>query len=257
MQQHMNRLYNKFLLFLELQLLISIVTTPFLIGWGLPLSTISIVGNLFFSPFLTIFICVSSFIFITDIFGISNIFLQNILNTITYVWCILLSYGSPSYLIVFENKLLPIASIVALLACSIYYNKIACQKSRLCILLIMSTILPVVSYIQKPFSKHHKICNGRKNFYIILYKDQIYAIDLQALGAKKGYESWIEYTLIPEIIKHTGFYKIDCLITTTPTQRSQQAVYFLSQHLSIKRIIPLKQTILPPNIEFNDQNCIK
>jgi hypothetical protein len=239
MQRHIHRLYKNFLIFLELQLLISIVVTPFLIGWGLALSTISILGNLIFSQFLTSFICVSCAIFTTDMFGISNILLQKTLNLLTSIWCFLLSCASSYWLIAFPYTFLPGACILAIISCGIYHYQIPSQKIRLSILLSLSLVLPTIHFATRQTTKHHVIEVGNKKFYIILYKNQVYGIDLQALGAKKGYESWIEYTLIPELIKSTGLYKIDCLITSCHTQRSKKAFEFLSKQLPIHKIIQI------------------
>ena len=239
MRRHIHRLYKNFLIFLELQLLISIVITPFLIGWGLALSTISILGNLIFSQFLTSFICISSAIFTTDLFGISNIFLQKTLTLITSIWCFLLSYASSYWLIAFPYTFLPGACMLAITACSIYHYQIPSQKIRLSILLSLSLMLPVMHAATRHTTKHHVVEVGNKKFYIILYKNQVYGIDMQALGAKKGYESWIEYTLIPELIKSVGLYKIDCLITCLHTQRSEKALEFLSKQLPVHKIIQI------------------
>ena len=61
--------------FIELQLFITFITWPLLLAWGIPLSYASPVGNLIGNPLLSIFLGLSSFIFMTELLAIPNYWL--------------------------------------------------------------------------------------------------------------------------------------------------------------------------------------
>jgi hypothetical protein len=83
------------------QIAISFVYTPILIYWGLPISLMSVVGNLLFTPFFIYFIANSFFIFITQLLHIPNQMLCESLNFITLVWLKIIALGSPTWLMGF------------------------------------------------------------------------------------------------------------------------------------------------------------
>src|SRR5260370_32295969 len=71
---------------IQLQLFISFISLPFLIGWGLPISLLTPVSTLIFGPFLTCFLLISSLIFFLKLFYVPNAALVSCLELITSVW---------------------------------------------------------------------------------------------------------------------------------------------------------------------------
>lgn len=84
-----------------LQLAISYVYIPILIYWGIPISFMSIVGNLIFAPWLVTFLFISTLLFVTQLVHIPNLLLAQLLDIICSWWLKLLTMGSPTWLIGF------------------------------------------------------------------------------------------------------------------------------------------------------------
>ncbi len=243
MVQRFKKIITNLLFFLELQLLISVVITPILIAWGLPISTMSIIGNLLFTQFLTVFICISALLFTSDIFGISNYWIAQALELTTQTWHYFLSYGSAHWLIGFPFWMLPITIFCAIIACSLYYIKNISQNYRLTFLIMLCMITPIAHIMFEKKSIHTIVMQGNQAMHLIKTHNIIYAFDCGALGARPSSQSWIEYTLAPTLINSMGATHIDTLIICKSNSRTQSAIDNLVQHIPTTKIIRLDQQI--------------
>lgn len=238
MRQKLKKIWNSFLFFLELQLLISVVMLPILIAWGLSTSVMTIVGNLVFAQFLTAFIFVSAVIFTFDIFKIPNTYAIISLEWITTTWDYFLSFGSINWLIGYPKYLFPLSAIAAIAACTLYYKKKSTQYQRILFLTGLYLSIPIAKVTWKKKYTHCVIMQGNQNFYIIEKDGVIYAFDCGALGARPSSQSWIEYTLTSHMIKSFGVNHIDMLFLCKSNSRTPQAVRTLTEY------IPVKGTVL-------------
>ncbi len=239
MQQKLQSLKNSFLFFLELQLLISIVILPILIVWGLPISIMSIFGNLIFSQFLTAFIFVATLLFITDLLGIPNYFIAQALEWITNIWHYFLSFGSAHWLVGFEIWIFPLSLLCAIASCALYYKKHYTQNYRIAWLSILCLTTPIIHKTCQKKSMHTIVNQGSQKMHIIKHNNKIYAFDFGALGARPSSQSWIEYTLAPTMIKNMGTTHIDTLILCKSNSRTHSAATALMQHIPTTHLIKL------------------
>lgn len=239
MQQRLQKIKTNLLFFLELQLLISIVILPILIAWGLPISTMSIIGNLVFSQFLTAFIFVSALLFTSDIFGIPNYYIAQTLELVTNIWHYFLSFGSAQLLVGFSFWILPISAFLAVAACGLYYVKMPFQKHRIAWLIFFCATTPIIHTLCSKKNQHVTIMQGAQKMHIIKTHGKIYAFDCGALGARPSSQSWIEYTLMPTMIKTMGATHLDMLILCKSNSRTQQAAQNLMQHIPTTKLIQL------------------
>ena len=239
MQQRLRKIKTNLLFFLELQLLISIVILPILIAWGLPISTMSIIGNLVFSQFLTAFIFVSALLFTSDIFGIPNYYIAQTLELVTNIWHYFLSFGSAQSLVGFSFWILPISAFFAVAACGLYYVKMPFQKHRIAWLILFCAATPIIHTLCSKRNQHVTIMQGAQKMHIIKTHGKIYAFDCGALGARPSSQSWIEYTLMPTMIKTIGATHLDMLILCKSNSRTQQAAQNLMQHIPTTKLIAL------------------
>jgi hypothetical protein len=175
MQQKLQKIKTNFLFFLELQLLISIVILPILIAWGLPISLMTIVGNLVFAQFLTAFIFISALLFTCDILGIPSSFVALVLEWITQTWHYLLSFGSAHWLVGFSSWIFPITCIFAIIGCAIYHFKVTSQNYRIILLSILCLATPIIHKIFQYQSTHITVTQGSQKMYLIKTKGKIYA----------------------------------------------------------------------------------
>lgn len=231
MRQNLQKIKTNFLFFLELQLLISVVILPILIAWGLPISIMSIAGNLIFAQFLTVFIFVAALLFISDLCGVPNSLIVTALEWITAIWHYLLSFGSPHWLVGFASWLFPISCICAIIACTLYYHKKHPQSHRIVILLLLCSLPPCLHILfQKRFILI-TIKQGSQNMHIIKLHGKIYAFDCGALGARASSQSWIEYTLASAMVKSLGATHIDMLVLCKSNSRTADAAQILMNHI--------------------------
>lgn len=243
MRQRLKKLLHSFLFFLELQLLISVVMLPILIAWGLPISIMTIVGNLVFAQFLTAFIFVSTILFTCDLFGIPNSYVVICLEWITNVWHYFLSFGSVHWLIGYPDYLFFLACLAALAGCGIYIRKIYTQRQRIIILILLCLSIPLAKMVSEKSYMHTIIKQGNQNFHIIKKNGIIYAFDCGALGARPSSQSWIEYTLTPHMIKTMGATHIDMLVLCKSNLRTKSAAQALMEHTPVTRCISIQKNI--------------
>lgn len=107
--------HRKLYSLLLLQAILTIVAVPFLVAWDLPMSRISIIGNILFTPVITLFILISSLIFLTELLHIPNGFLCSLLNVITKHWLQALSCSSPDWLITISMATLTTLIVITLI----------------------------------------------------------------------------------------------------------------------------------------------
>lgn len=240
MQQKLKSLKTNFLFFLELQLLISIVILPILIAWGLPISIMTIAGNLIFAHFLTAFIFISTLLFTSDLLGIPNSLVALSLEWITQIWHYILSYGSAHWLIGFSSWILPISCIFAIAGCALYYLKISSQYRRILWLSLLCFSTPIIHRVCQSQSIHTIVTQGSQKMHLIKINDKIYAFDCGALGARPSSQSWIEYTLAPTMVKTMGATHIDALILCKSNSRTHDASNALMQHIPTNQLITVQ-----------------
>ncbi len=238
MQQKLQKITTNFLFFLELQLLISIVILPIVMTWGLPCSVMSIIGNLIFTQFLTVFICIAAVLFVTDLLGIANSYVACALEWTTQAWHYVLSFGSPHWLIGFSTWLLPISYVCAVGGCLIYYKKIERQSHRIALLTCLYLLIPTIAALSHQHTcKQVTVLQGTQKMHIIALHGNMYAFDCGALSARPSSQSWIEYTLAPTMIQALGATHIDVLVISTTNSRTDVAVQALTQHIPTKKVI--------------------
>lgn len=241
MQQRLQKLKTDFLFFLELQLLISIVILPILIAWGLPISIMSIIGNLIFAQFLTAFIFVSALLFTSDLLGIPNSFVATVLEWVTQAWHYVLSFGSAHWLVGFPAWIFPISCVCAIAACALYHFKRYPQNYRIAWLVVLCCATPVIHQIFQRQSIHTVVMQGSQKMHLVKVHGKIYAFDCGALGARPCSQSWIEYTLAPAMVKIMGATHIDTLVLCKSNSRTPEATVALMQHIPTKHLIKLHE----------------
>ena len=242
MQQKIQSLKTNFLFFLELQLLISLVITPILIAWGLPISIMSIFGNFVFGYFLTAFIFIATLLFASDLCGIPNSFLTLALEWVTQIWHYFLSFGSAYWLVGFSSWTFPISCIFAIAGCALYYFKIMPQNHRILWLSLFCSTTPIIHKVCQSLSVYTTIKQGSQKMHLIKLQGKIYAFDCGALGARPSSQSWIEYTLAPILVKTMGATHIDTLILCKSNSRTQESTRALMQHIPTAKLIEIKNS---------------
>lgn len=118
-----SKIYQFLLRSIRIQLFLTLCSLPIFIYWGLPVSIISIIGNIIFTPFLMAFLTLSSIIYLTELCCIPNAYLIYILDIITNIWVSITSIIGDACLIVFAKTNIIFIILIPILALLILHNK--------------------------------------------------------------------------------------------------------------------------------------
>lgn len=226
---------------IKVQLLTSALSLPVLIAWGLPISLMSIVGNLFATPFLMGNLMLSSLIFLTELMHLPNFFLYNTTEWVTCIWHYLLSLGNDAWLIGFEA---PPLSFSIMLCCittlSLWY-----VVHRYKFSVIWTSIMAMILCLGASSLYHYQSEHIIENISCIRRNNQKLVIDAGFFAHKTSYKSPARYRIKPLLYKNFGTNRIQRWHCTYAGARSLQALYVLLDEIKIDTItfgtIPKKQ----------------
>jgi hypothetical protein len=231
--------YTSLLKSVQLQLFISFISLPFLIGWGLPISLVMPISTLMFSPFLTCFLLVSSLIFFLELFYIPNALFIWCLEQITTIWLACLNLEQRAWLIGFQKPSIIVLLCIPFIALALVHSKkIITMKTRtgLLALLLITTCAALKLF---PYAQHNHIihiaCN-KGDITLAHHTNIVTMIDPGYMSSRPNYESFILYTLVPEIVQKTGTMQIDHLVIGKLNKRMLDAVQFLATKMVIKNV---------------------
>lgn len=223
--------------FIELHLFISVLSLPILIYWGLPFSLASIIGNLIFAPFLALFLFISSLLFFTEILTIPNQPLVFLIEKIAVIWSCCLSFAQKKWLIGFAKPPLLFLFLMPIPATIIVASRLLSAMTR--IILLLALILTSYIFCSIIFVKKETIffidCGSQK-ISALKHNNQIVLFSTNPLARLKSPAQWVDYTLIPALVKNRGTTDIDHLILTMPGQKIFEIVTIMLSKVSIKNI---------------------
>lgn len=235
--------FKKYLIgFVKAQAIVTLVSFPILIMWGIPLSLMTFVGNFLFAPILTIFLMISSLIFITELLHIPNTLLITSLDKLTVFWEYLLSFGKKCWLVGFAQ---PNKTVLILLGIFVFFIVVRFIFSILSRLLLIAVIvfaawagLEYVRQTRPPKYACIKAVPGcAEKLLVKETKDNtIEVIDNGLFTKKRSPEKFINFELKPYLIKNYGTTKINKIVLHDPSARSFRAVQELSNTFTIKTV---------------------
>lgn len=237
--------------FIELQLFLTLISLPLLIAWGLPVSLLTPVANLIFNPVLTVFLFVSSLIFFTELVGIPNGLLVWMLNVITNWWIWVLDWYHNSWLIGFVKPPLWFLILIPVLSlCIIASKKFYSSRVIIIAMSLLFGVISVVLYMQSRVACGvTRVAYNNDELPILHYAQKTVVIDTGIMGKRASAVSWVNYTLIPELIQKTGRLTIDHLIVMQPSIRTFEALVALSTKVQINTIyLPVWTGTMPRGI---------
>lgn len=211
---------------IQLQLFITLFSLPLLCAWGLPLSLLSPIGNLLFGPLLTLFLLVSSLIFFTELIGIPNEFLISLLTYITSYWLSIMHADTKRWLIGFVNPsygvlfLLPLGGIFIMIC----HQTRTLGRSIVCLTLLIFSFWAYTWYAYRHKSRIIPIVSPTGSVHLIQHNRTLILIDPGSIGSTLGACSFVQYTLIPQIIQHTGRTFLDHVIVLQPNSMTLKAL---------------------------------
>lgn len=242
-----------FIPFIQVQFFLSLISLPILIAWGLPFSLLTMIGNLVFAPFLTLFLLCSSLVFFTEILHIPNQLCLWMLEKITLLWLWCLQWGSKSWMIGFKISTLPFSILAAILAIAILQHTRWGKKniSALLYTVLFCLVLLTNRLISTP-AEMTVTCN-KKTVSVYNKNNKLTFIDNGGLGEKINPTSWISYTLLNTLTKQFGTIYVDTVYVNQSKLPTLDALHTLCQEIPVETIVFLK----PQKIDWRSKKYIK
>ena len=153
---------------------------------------------------------------------------------LTNVWNYLLTLSNPTWLIGFQSKTLWLAIVIALCIVLFYTVYKPTRKHALPVLILCVLILLMYQHNQVKQNQLHQIDN--LPLYLLQANQKTYLIDNGALCSKHNFYSWIDYTIIPALIKSTGTTTIETLFLYKPSKKIDSVITQFAQQMNIKTI---------------------
>ncbi len=223
--------------FFILNLFITLTCLPVLVSWGLPLSWLSPFGNLIFSPFLSIFLLLSTISFFCDVICLPHSIIDQLLEWITQAWQSIMALAPQNSFIGFSLTAfwaLLIISFITLFM--LMLAPFAQAQRRLAALLLLFCCSMAVLKITQPYTINVQLKSTKKDSQLIVSGPHTMLIDQGAFSERANPASWAQYQLVSDLIKTTGSMQIDHLVLPKPNIRACEAAAALLQHANVKAI---------------------
>jgi len=224
--------------FIHLQVFLTLISMPILIAWGLPLSMLSPLGNLIFGVPLALFLFISSLIFFCEILCIPNGFFIRILDHIATWWTWIMSGNYKGTLVGFSRPHLIILMAIPASAFIIMQLRYTHLKNyTACILSIVLIVSCISLKIKDRYAcTSMEITCHKGSVTILKSAKEITVVDPGYIGSTASGSTWVTYTLIPEIIKHSGTLTIDHLIILQLGNATLEALTPLCDKMTVKKL---------------------
>lgn len=221
--------------FLELQLIISLLSLPVLIYWGIAISCMLPLANIIFSPLLALFLWCSCLLTLCSIFRIPSTWLTIILDWIAILWHYILSFAQPNWLIGFQYRMFWFAFPLGILIIFVYTFFYPTRKKSLLFLLCCTGLLFSLRWITLRKNDFYKVDD--LEMYVLRIHNKTFLFDSGALCSKQNFYSWIDYTIIPALIKSGGITTIDTLILCKQSKNLVKIAQQFCQQTLVKHVL--------------------
>lgn len=225
-----------FLNFVQAQVVVALVSIPILVGWGVPLSVMTLVGNLIFAPILAVFLVLSSLIFFTELLMIPNSILIRLLDLVNQGWIQVLNFGRKEW---FWGFCKPNVLILLLMMTSIFLYLVLIKSRLRTLCLALVILFFIFNFISVFFvcEEQRLVFKDGKLVVKIDNEKKVSLIDNGFFNQKASLDKFIEYDIKRCLMKNTGRYLIDYLHLLRPSFRSFKAANELCLRLNVKNVI--------------------
>lgn len=221
---------------LQLQLFLTLLSLPILAIWGLPFSLMSPLGNIIFTPFLIVFLLLSSCMFFAELLHLPYGLCAQLLDQLTALWTKIMDCGARTWLTGVSH--IPFLYILCIAIAPFFIMSCKHTKSLLrsivCFVCIFAGMVGYIKLSPPPHSISSIAC-ARGELTLITTPTCTILVDPGYLGSMTNAASWAHYTLIPELIK-MGITTIDHVIVLQPKGFAFEALEQLCCFLCIEKI---------------------
>jgi hypothetical protein len=226
------------LLFLEVQLFVTIISFPFMLWWGLPFSLLTIVGNLIFQPFIIGILILSAIIFVTESIGISNAFCVMMFEYLSDLWIKIADYAPVSVLVAIPCPSMFVLGIIPCVALAFVHLRRPPLVLRVVGLSFLVGGIMVICFWCRPTLLGMNIMYSSNRYVRLLYVNGNSFLVLNDLGnARTRVDRWVDYVLLPTLIKCIGSSGIDDLVIVEQSSAGCKLASYLIAKGLVRRIV--------------------
>ncbi len=231
---------TKSLSFMHLQLVMSFMSWPFLLAVGLPLSKAALIGNALFAPFLTLFLTLSSCIFICELIAFPSTLFTIPLEYLTSAWISLLMMGNRSWLVALPQPPLWAYGLFPLsLGLILHYRPFSSSFiSSVCLVGLMGGTALLLRSTRPAQELVETIPCFEKELTLMYSSQGAVLINPGCLGRRLSAPTFVMHTLIPTLRKR-GITKLDMVVCAQPS-----ALNFLASSTLVEAF-PVKSLFIP------------
>lgn len=205
---------------IELQLVITALSLPVMLVWGLPFSLLTMAGNVLFTPFLFGYLLLSSLIFITQLLAVPNTVLITLLGYLQHVWLRIMAHVDSRVMLELPSPGLGGAALLFVLALGLILLRIKNMRVR-CALLFSFLVISCTGlhFFARPSHAHLTFKHGAGTLHAFAINGELSIVD-DGIRSRSGLKSFITYTVVPTVRAQCGTTRITVLVFLKPTAAS-------------------------------------
>lgn len=208
----LHRICNWLLTFLCAQLIVTLISIPILVAWGMPISMMTFLGNLFFIPFFLGFMIACSLLLCAMLLGLPTMWCIKALELIVAAWHLLIAHAHSSWLVAFAHpgKLVLIILFIVLWGCFECFSYLSVRRLTCFLGIVLLCVVSLLKVLPCLTTSLPQVANPLPELFVI--KDRvgkISVIDAGYLSRKRSVAKTLEYDLKPYLIKHFGTRTVD------------------------------------------------
>jgi hypothetical protein len=228
---------------LIIQLFLLSLSFPVLVAWGIAFSPLIFLGNVLFTPALTLFLALACVMYILELSGIPSDYIGVILDVVASGWLRAMSWAPDMPMVACPQAPLWVLVLMPLGAWAIL--RIYGLKNgfkTLCLLALWVFIVFFgIKYYFTPQDKELTVTCGARKSLLVSKNKKIYFVDSEyALQTRACSSSWIDYTLSSELVKNFGATTIDVIIVQKNTPATLQRLSALCKKYYCKKVYDMQ-----------------
>jgi hypothetical protein len=220
------------------QLFLTAFSLPLVVWWGLPISLLTILGNIIFNPCIILFLACSLCLFFCELFSLPSFPFAWCLERLTDAWLWLIAQGTRHALIALPK---PHGCLLILMACIPLWIMYVCAHRRQRGITLFVMYLLSVSFLLKFFVIKNSALTvpyGTRSVQLVTQGKRCCIIDTQGiLRCGEHNRSWVDFTLRPVLVSKLGRLTCDGIVLLKPTEKQISAAYALAERVKASVII--------------------
>ena len=214
-----------------------IFSAPILLWWGMPLSGLSLIGNVVFAPVLAIFIMQCALFMGASFFGISPYFLRIPLETTTEWWFWALSFGSKRFLYAqIAHPTLIVGAIIIVFG--VGWWALHSTTKAMILKALISGCIAITLIFAIPLKDSESVLTNKSGILTITQPSSGF-INIDDTGFFKGLKTpskGIPFNVKRPIIKAHGTLRVQKLTTTTLSTRTLESIAELIICMDVREV---------------------